>query len=86
MMYLRTRCRAAFHRGILEIQVIFRPSPGRRPHNTVRNELLPEKGGVLSEVLEQGLDAKVHLLRHHAGMARPLAREITQEEVVGWEA
>lgn len=51
--------------------------------NTVRDELLPEKGAVLSEVLEQGIDVKLHLLQHHAEMARLLAQEIMEEEVIG---
>ena len=41
---------------------------------------------MLSEVLEQGIDVMLHLLRHHAEMVRLLAQEITEEEVIGWPA
>lgn len=50
-------------------------------HDTIPEALSPEKRQVLSDVLEHGLDVKLHLLQHHAEMARLLAREIMEEEV-----
>lgn len=52
-------------------------------HDTILDELSPEKRQVLSDVLEHGIDVKWQLLQHHAEMARLLAREIMEEEVVG---
>ncbi|QXD16667.1 transposase [Rhodocaloribacter litoris] len=41
---------------------------------------MPER---LGELLRSGLDVKLHLLQHYAELARLLAREILDEEVVG---
>lgn len=51
--------------------------------DTIHSELSPEKAQVLSDVLEHGIDVKLQLLQHHAEMARLLAREIMEEEVIG---
>lgn len=51
-------------------------------HDTIPSGLSPERSEVLSDVLDRGLDVKLHLLQHHAEMARLLAREIMDDEVV----
>jgi putative transposase len=41
-----------------------------------------DQSGTLREVLDGSIDTKLHLLQHHAKMARLLAEEILEEEVV----
>lgn len=56
-------------------------------HDTTHEPLTPEPPAeaprCLSEVLRRGLDVKLHLLMHYAELARLLAREILDEEVIG---
>lgn len=54
----------------------------RRTHDTIFDGLSPEKARVLSDVLRQGIDVKLHLLQHHTEMARLLAREVMEDEVI----
>jgi transposase-like protein len=54
----------------------------RRSHDTIFDGLSPEKARVLSDVLRQGIDVKLHLLEHHTEMARLLACEIMEDEVI----
>lgn len=51
--------------------------------NTIHEALSPERRQVLSDVLDHGIDVKLQLLQHHAEMARLLAQEIMEEEVIG---
>lgn len=52
-------------------------------HNTTPNGLPPAVPASLHELLSGGLDVKLHLLVHYAELARLLAREILDEEVIG---
>jgi len=51
------------------------------PHDTTQNGLPPDEPQLLRQVLQSGLDVKLHLLQHYAELARLLAREILDEEV-----
>lgn len=52
-------------------------------HDTTHNPITPEPPLLLRQVLNSGLDVKLHLLMHYAELARLLAREILDEEVGG---
>lgn len=56
-------------------------------HDTTHKPLTPEPPAeaprCLSDVLRRGLDVKLHLLMHYAELARLLASEILDEEVIG---
>lgn len=52
-----------------------------RQNNTTAPRQSPEIPGTLQEVLDCGLEVKLHLLHHYAELARMLARELLEDEV-----
>lgn len=51
-------------------------------HDTNLGTQTPDIPGSIAELMESGLDVKLHLIQHHAQLAWLLAQELLQDEVV----
>ncbi len=54
----------------------------KKYHNTNAGTETPEVPGSIGELMDAGIDVKLHLIQHHAQLAYMLAQELLQEEVV----